>query len=109
MMLGNDPQQGIPDAPKPQALPSAGSIAPGSGTTPTTNGDAPPETGPGSALPSSPAAAAPKDEGQEQPPEEGVPAFTLRARTNFVQVPFTVKDSKGVLMPGLALARYSGV
>ena len=101
MMLGNDPQQGIPDAPKPQGLPDAGSIAPGSGTTPTSNGDAPPETGPGSALPSSSAPAAPKDEGQGQPPEEGVPAFTLRARTNFVQVPFTVKDSKGVLMPGL--------
>ena len=38
---------------------------------------------------------------QGEPPEEGVPAFTLRARVNFVQVPFTVKDSKGVLMPGL--------
>ena len=101
MMLGNDPQQGIPDAPRPQALPSAGGIAPGKGTTPTSNGDAPPEAGPGSSLPESTSATAPKDEGQGQPPEAGVPAFTLRARTNFVQVPFTVKDSKGVLMPGL--------
>jgi VWFA-related protein len=100
MMLGNDPQQGIPDAPKPQALPSAGEIAPGKGTTPTSNGDAAPAAEPGSSLSGS--AVPPKaDDIQGEAPEEGVPAFTLTARVNFVQVPFTVKDSKGVLMPGL--------
>ena len=100
MMLVNDPQQGIPDAPRPQALPSAEGVAPGKGTTPTSNGDAAPEAAPGSSLAG--AAVPPKaDDFQTEPPEEGVPAFTLRARVNFVQVPFTVKDSKGVLMPGL--------
>jgi len=34
-------------------------------------------------------------------PGEGVPAFTIRARVDFVEIPFTVKDSKGRLVPGL--------
>jgi VWFA-related protein len=99
------PQQGIPDAPRPQGLP-VGPIAPGIGTTRDSNGDTPSASqtdGPGSTLPQTPAAQK-TDEGP--PPEvpaagEGVKAFTLVVNTNFVEVPFTVKDNKGRLVPGL--------
>ncbi len=100
-------QQAIPDAPKPQALP-IGPIAPGTGTTRDSNGDAatPPDQGaPGSSLPASAAAqAGHEDDGA--PPElpaagEGSKAFTLAVQVNFVQVPFTVKDKKNQLVPGL--------
>jgi VWFA-related protein len=100
------PQQAIPDAPKPQALPTA-PIAPGIGTTRDSNGDttASPTDGqnaPGSTLPET--AAQKADDGV--PPELpgaglGVNAFTLRVQTNFVELPFTVKDSKGRMVPGL--------
>jgi VWFA-related protein len=100
------PQQAIPDAPKPQALPTA-PIAPGIGTTRDSNGDttASPTDGqsaPGTALPET--AAQKADDGV--PPELpgaglGVNAFTLRVQTNFVELPFTVKDSKGRMVPGL--------
>jgi VWFA-related protein len=98
------PQQGIPDAPRPQGLPT-GPIAPGIGTTRDSNGDtsaAPQTDGPGSSLPQS---QAPKND-DGPPPElpaagEGVKAFTLVVNTNFVEVPFTVKDNKGRLVPGL--------
>ncbi len=33
---------------------------------------------------------------------EGSKAFTLVVRTNFVEIPFTVKDSKGKQVPGLS-------
>lgn len=98
-------QQAIPDAPKPQGLPLSGT-RPGMGTTSDSNGDtstAPQETAPGTSLPQSPTA--PKvDDGP--PPEvptggQGPQAFTLRVQTNFVEVPFMVKDNKGRLVPGL--------
>ncbi len=61
------------------------------------------QTAPGTSLPQSPTA--PKiDDGP--PPEvpaagQGADAFTMRVQTNFVEVPFTVKDNKGRLVPGL--------
>jgi VWFA-related protein len=102
------PQQAIPDAPKPQALPAVGPIAPGIGTTRDSNGDSSTNqnngqaTAPGATLPETPAQKA--DDGKE--PDlpaagEGVKAFTLVVNTNFVEVPFTVKDNKGKLVPGL--------
>ncbi len=98
-------QQAIPDAPKPQGLPMSGT-RPGMGTTRDLNGDAstaPQETAPGTSLSQSPTAPR-ADEGP--PPEtpeagQGPKAFTLRVQTNFVEVPFTVKDNKGRLVPGL--------
>ena len=103
-------QQPIPDAPKPQQLPSLNNITPGIGTTSTSNGDASAST----ALPAQ-NADAPKltdskpqvhdDDGPapELPaPGEGRKVFMLpRASVNFVQTPFTVKDSKGRPVPGL--------
>jgi VWFA-related protein len=99
-------QQSIPDAPKPQALPSLGNVAPGKGTTLTSNGDTTPANGqnaPQSQLPAQPATH--PDDGP--PPEvaapgQGAKMFTLAGPTvNFVQVPFTVKDSKGQQVPAL--------
>jgi VWFA-related protein len=97
-------QEAIPDAPRPQPLP-AGPIAPGIGTTRDSNGDATQSTsedGVGSTLPAS---QAPKADDGPQPEipasGKGPEAFTLHVQTNFVEVPFTVKDNKGRLVPGL--------
>jgi len=102
------PQQAIPDAPKPQGLPPVGPIAPGMGTTRDSNGDTTaPQTdeqtnAPGTALPETAAQKADEGAAPELPGAGlGVDAFTLRVQTNFVELPFTVKDSKGRLVPGL--------
>ncbi len=120
--LPDSPQQSgsVPDAPRPQtSLPSYGTIAPGTGTTPATPQTAAPQTStpapapddfqtqtPGASLPSStPATAANPDDGT--PPElpaagQGQGAITtFSTRTNFVEIPFTVKDSKNQLVPGI--------
>lgn len=96
-------QQAIPDSPKPQTTLSFGSIAPGKGTTPESSGSAQDDQAPGTSLPSSKPATH-EDDGPppDLPPEgEGVKAFTLVEQVNFVEVPFTVKDKKGALVPGL--------
>jgi VWFA-related protein len=112
-------QQAIPDAPKPQtALPDLGSVTPGKGstsnpvlTTPTTGNSGSGEdqaAPPGTSLPLGP----PRDPGSaekdDQPPPDVPPpgqgahdVATLSVTVNFVEVPFTVKDSKGRLVPGL--------
>jgi VWFA-related protein len=99
-------QQAIPDAPKPQ-LPAFKNVVPGEGTTSTSNGDTtPPDTFQppvGNSLPQN----APAAVDTQTPPE--VPAagegagevYKLTVRANEVVVPFTVKDSKGRLVPGL--------
>jgi VWFA-related protein len=97
--------QQIPDAPRPQVgLPTLNTVRPGMGTTPNTNGDQPPadQQAPPSSL--SPASQQHPDDGP--PPDlpasgEGVDAFKLVVRTNFVEVPFTVKDKKQRLVPGI--------
>ena len=116
--LPESPQQGgaVPDAPRPQtSLPSYGTIAPGSGTGPATPQSSTPAPAtddfqtqaPGSSLPSgAPAAAANPDDGA--PPDlpaagQGQGAITtFSTRTNFVEIPFTVKDSKNQLVPGIS-------
>jgi VWFA-related protein len=98
--------QQIPDAPRPQVgLPAINTVKPGMGTTPNTNGDQQPadQQAPPSSLPSSTSQQKP-DEGP--PPDlpgagEGVDAFKLVVRTNFVEVPFTVKDNKQRPVPGI--------
>ncbi len=98
------PQQQIPDAPKPQALPVE-PVAPGKGTTPDSNGDVTSSSQEDS-VPTKLSSAAAQKEDQEQQPEVPVagqgPEFVLHVRTNFVEIPFTVKDSKGQLVAGLA-------
>lgn len=93
--------QQIPDAPRPQVgLPTLDSVRPGMGTTPTSNGEHPPADQQAPAKPAAPTA-------QQQQPDEGPPpdmganAFKLVVRTNFVEVPFTVKDKKQQEVAGI--------
>jgi len=104
----------VPDAPTPQApspLPgiSGGGITPGAGS-----GEAPttPDSGSGPGAqtapdqpptpPSQQPAAVPQPQPQTTPPEQGTGAVTkFVVQVNFVQVPVTVKDSKGNLVSGL--------
>ena len=110
-------QQAVPDAPRPQtSLPSFGTITPGSGTGPgATPATAPAAAtpaaddfqtqAPGSSLPSSSSSPTSNDDGP--PPELPAPGqgqnaiTTFSTRVNFVQIPFTVKDSHNQLVPGI--------
>ena len=98
-------QDAIPDAPKAQPLPALDGVRPGIGTT-AGNQDATQSTsdtdGPGTTLPTSRAAKADQGPAPEVPASgQGPEAFTLHVQTNFVEVPFTVKDNKQRLVPGL--------
>ena len=101
---GPKPQQ-IPDAPKPQVLP-LDPVTPGRGANPDSNGSTTSTSQDGATpVPSKlPQTAAQKAEDGQQPeiPLAGQgPDFVLHVRTNFVEVPFTVKDSKGQLVSGI--------
>jgi VWFA-related protein len=111
--LPNAPQQQqtqVPDAPKPQTL-GLGPVAPGKGTTPTNNGETsgsnptidPDQPPVGSSLPG---AKPMPDETQDTAPETpqvGSKAYLLPTiGVNSIEVPFTVKDNKGKLVPGLS-------
>jgi len=98
-------QQAIPDAPRPQQTTPFDAVAPGKGTSADLdnstssddNAGAPP-----SSLPTSTAEKAAQGPAPEVPAAgQGPEAFTLHVQTNFVEVPFTVKDSKQRLVPGL--------
>jgi VWFA-related protein len=108
-------QPAVPDAPTPQARPpltgaDGTPITPGIGAgtesaTPTSSSAAPDEQ---QAAPSSQAPSAQgKDQVQTTPPDlpaagEGMTALTkLVINVNYVEVPVTVKDSKGKLVAGL--------
>jgi VWFA-related protein len=104
------PAQVIPDAPGPKlALPSlpAAATAPGKATTPTYSGVPTPtddQAAPGTSLPSSVAEKplGDSDEQIEVPSSNGADIYKLaHVNVRFVNVPFTVKDSKGNLVPGL--------
>jgi VWFA-related protein len=103
-------QSTVPDAPTPQALAPLssvdGPITPGKGAGDIPAGPNSSSNGPSQqpiAPPSSqPPAAQGKDDFQAVPPEEGMAALTrFVVNVNFVEVPVTVKDSKGNLVPGL--------
>ena len=106
-------QQAIPDAPKPKTtLPSLGSVTPGQGTTSTSTGDETPSAGtatppaapaPGAALPPSGAAHAAEEQTffYDTPTGDAANAPTIPVQVNDVNVPFTVKDSKGQLVAGI--------
>ena len=109
------PQQNVPDAPRPQALPQLNSLTPVGAALPSAPApqasSAPAEapasdgqTAPGSTLPSSPAASAqaPDNDNEGAPPPRGADAIPVfRVHVNYVQVPFTVKDNKNQLVPAL--------
>lgn len=104
---GQQSKDAIPDAPRPQTgtqtlAPTIGPIAPGLGTTASSNGDT-------ATLPSSPGATGtapptPAEDSNEAAPDTKASDFslpTLNLRANFVEIPFLVKDGKGKLVPGL--------
>jgi VWFA-related protein len=101
--IPDGPKPQIPDAPKPQMLPGD-VLTPGRGTTPDSNGDAS-STSQENAVPSKlPETAAQKADDGQQPdmPAAGQgPEYVIRARVNFVEIPFTVKDNKGNLVSGI--------
>ena len=104
--LPDGPKPQIPDAPRPQGLP-VGPVTPGRGTTPDSSGNMTSTSQDGTTPPvpsKLPETAAQKADDGQQPeiPLAGQgPDFVLHVRTNFVEVPFTVKDSKGQLVSGL--------
>jgi VWFA-related protein len=99
--------QAIPDAPKPQPLGSLNNVTPGKGAASSSaEGTAAPD--PDTPHLTNPTPATVQDKADDGPAPEGVTpgtgikAFTLPAfQVNFVQVPFTVKDSKGHLVEGI--------
>ena len=109
--LAQDPQQPVPDAPAPQAPTPlsgmSGPITPGSGSEislpatangTSTSSDQPP--GPSSQAPPSQV----RDTIQSAPPESLNPediGARLTLNVTFVEVPVTVKDTKGKLVAGL--------
>jgi VWFA-related protein len=96
-------QQPVPDAPVPQTLPRLNTITPvGAALPPAPVPQAPAAdpNAPGTSLPSSPAQTTVADQDDGPPPAEH-PTSSLVVNVNFVDVPFTVKDSKGHLVPGL--------
>ena len=117
--LAQQQQSPVPDAPTPQApRPLSGvdgPITPGMGAGNTQSQPAASSSSPSSAsaqpqpAPRSPAPARPvKDDLQATPPEqpaagEGIEKITtlIRLHVNYVDVPVTVKDSKGKLVAGL--------
>jgi VWFA-related protein len=114
--LAQQQQSPVPDAPTPQAprpLSSVdGPITPGMGAGNTQSQPAASSSSPSAQpqpAPRSPAPARPvKDESQTTPPElpaagEGIEkiATLIRLHVNYVDVPVTVKDSKGKLVAGL--------
>ncbi|MGD0733324.1 MAG: VWA domain-containing protein [Terracidiphilus sp.] len=109
--MAQQPPSAVPDAPAPQAPPPLtglnGPITPGKGT----GGE--PQDSTSQAQPPASASQAPvEDTVQKTPPEtppagEGAAALTIfHSHTNFVEVPVTVKDSKGHLVAGLTFRDF---
>lgn len=93
-------KQDVPDAPVPQAAGAfsdlKGQLAPGKGESSSASQE--------QAKPETAAPAQPQE--PEQPPPDMPPAgkesdYLIKVPVNFVEVPVTVKDSKGKLVPGL--------
>jgi VWFA-related protein len=101
--------QSIPDAPKPQTLPQLSPLTPVGPAVPKPQTTVPATTVPGeqpvpttlqSTTPAAPAEM-PDTQDDNLPPLEHNPGAKIVVPVNFVEVPFTVKDSKGQLVPGL--------
>jgi VWFA-related protein len=103
-------QQAIPDAPMPQSgLPNLNSVTPGEGTTSSSNTDTQAADGPASTAVAAPTPAAETPSADSsssaayQPPHGQSEAAikTMMVHVDAVNVAFTVKNSKGKLVPGL--------
>jgi VWFA-related protein len=110
--LPSAPAAPVPNAPRPQTLPTLNTITPPgpaipqadtpAAATPVDNAGA---AAPGTSLPATPTPQTPVDNtpAPELPaPGDATAAMQpLRIQVNFVEVPFTVKDAHGNLVPGL--------
>jgi VWFA-related protein len=94
-------QQSVPDAPQPQTLPRLNSITPVAPALPTTPSQAGAST---STTEEAPTITVVPDQEQDQGPPpvtERSQANTLSVNVQYHAIPFTVKDSKNRLVPGL--------
>ena len=93
----------VPDAPRPQ-LPLSG-VTPGSGTTSSSSsGSSAPTPGLPAAMAPAPASAPTESQAAApagQQPADDEPVATIHAGVYEVNIPFTVKDAKGKLVPGI--------
>ncbi len=101
-------QQAIPDSPRPQVIPEASAVTPGKGTPASTSAVADDgSAGPAPAATLAPSAPSQPDAANDPAPDikpelgPGGRVGTIRANVNFVQIPFTVKDKSGALVPAL--------
>jgi len=107
-------QQTIPDAPKPQVtLPDLRSVTPGQGTASSSDGAETPAPVAGSGTPTTVYSAGNPNGGSQPQQSKPIPGVdvpagkgeeaiqTLLIHVDAVDVPFTVKDAKGKLVPGL--------
>jgi VWFA-related protein len=117
--IPNAPSASIPNAPTPQGLPNLNTITPPApmAPEPARSGEANPDAAdakdnggvtPTDHLPSTSSAQPGQQTGAQEPgviiPAAGKgaqEAYTLGVRVDFVQIPFTVKDSKGHFVPDL--------
>jgi VWFA-related protein len=103
-------QQAIPDSPRPNVIPQAAGVTPGKGITTSTSNTAD-DGGNGGVTPTS---SLPGGQQKNEVPEADQPApdmkaelgpggrvQTLNVGVNFVQIPFTVKDKSGKLVPAV--------
>ena len=111
---GQQQQQTIPDAPAPQSSSSSSSsnindltkgVTPGKGTTaPAADNSAAPPQQPAPSQPAAPPQSQiPPDDFQKDAPEMPAPGAVPRihVQINYIDVPVTVRDKKGHLVPGL--------
>ena len=98
-------QQGVPNAPQPQTLPNLNSITPVAPALPTPT--TPSTAGASTSADAAPAPEATTDD-QAQGQDQGPPpastrtaANTLSVNVQYHAIPFTVKDKKGHIVPGL--------
>lgn len=95
-------QQQVPDAPHPQTLPDLRSITPVGSALPPKQAGAPDISGQTIPSSSTPSTQLKQDEDQGPPPASTSSAANrLTVNVQYHQIPFTVKDSKGRLVPGL--------
>jgi len=97
-------QQSVPNAPQPQTLPTLNSITPVAPALPSTPSQAGASTSAtDGAVPATTDAQTPEPVQEQGPPPvtERSQANTLSVSVQYHAIPFTVKDSKGRLVPGL--------
>jgi VWFA-related protein len=105
-------QQNIPDAPPPAGLSDLkDQIAPGSGATAVSSSQGSPEEQSPQNQTNAPSTQTPPqpDNFQQTPPETkgpGEKGFTIPVSVNYVDVPVTVRDKKGNLVPGLTWRQF---